>query len=86
MQVKNCICGKAEFTNHLTWDASKTSTVVSYLIKRNGEEIGKVSAKKPLVFDDVDQPPVRTKYEVIAVDETGLESKPAVVVVKGYGD
>ena len=81
VQLKECVCGKLEFTNRLTWKGSKTPTVVSYLIERNGKEIAKVSGN---TFDDVNQPPVSAKYEVFAVDKSGLKSKPAVVVVAPY--
>ncbi len=72
---------QSEHFNRLIWKASLSEGVVSYVIFRNGVEIGTVPAKGPLVFDDHNRGKQKDTYEVHAVNEVGVLSPPATVVI-----
>lgn len=73
---------QSAYNNNLFWDASPSTTVVTYNVYRNGILIGTVPATAPLQFTD--QRVNRTVnyiYTVIAEDDAGLTSEAVSIIL-----
>jgi hypothetical protein len=67
----------------LQWCASPSTSVVRYLISRNGREIGSVPSSGPLNFTDHDLKKGKTyTYTIVAVTSTGQQSTPLTYTIK----
>ena len=82
-QVKNKFLSQTEYTNILTWTASPSQNVVSYLLYRNGIKIATIAATDPLTYRDHNRNPKQIyTYELNAVNADGLASDPVTTMVK----
>lgn len=74
--IENKFLSQTEYIHHLSWKPSKDSSVVVYILSRNGRVIAKIPATGPFVFND----PNRKKnkkdhYKLVAVDANGTKSQ-----------
>ena len=82
-QVKNKFLSQTEYTNILTWTASPSQNVVSYLLYSNGIKISTIAATDPLTYRDHNRNPKQIyTYELNAVNADGLASDPVTTMVK----
>jgi hypothetical protein len=77
-QVKNKFISQTDLVNQLTWTASSSESVSSYTIKRDGVKIANVSST---AYQDHNRKKGESyTYLVTAVNTSGLESPPAILV------
>jgi hypothetical protein len=77
--LKNTFASQSNLIARLTWEASPTPHITSYLIHRNGKLIGTVGSTGPLIFFDRNRQKHKTyKYQVTAIEE----SPPATIKIK----
>ena len=82
MQVKNKFLTQTDLVNVLNWDASPSSSVVSYLIFRDGVQIGTVSSSAALAYQDHNrQKGVSYTYEVTSANGSGSQSTPQTITI-----
>lgn len=73
--LKNIFLTQIDYIHRLTWTPSSDSSVVSYLIFRNGELIATVPASGPYVyFDHNRHKHEEDTYVLVAVNEQGTQS------------
>jgi DNA-binding beta-propeller fold protein YncE len=80
--IKDRFVLQTDIVHRLTWSASSSSNVVSYVISRNGVQIATIPADGKLRYDDHNRSPDEVDfYQVSAVDANGNQSTPASVTV-----
>ncbi|QLH37562.1 MAG: PKD domain-containing protein [Parachlamydiaceae bacterium] len=80
-QIKNIFATQTDLINQLTWQPSPDSTIIGYLIRRNGTIITEICSQGPFIFNDHN----RRKNEIYIYTLTALsaggESTPLTITL-----
>lgn len=80
-QIKNKFLTQTDLINELNWSVTSTSSIVSYIIKRNGIQIAVVPVGVLSYQDHNRRKGVPNTYQVIVVSTNGLQSVPTTIVI-----
>jgi hypothetical protein len=79
--LRNEFLTQTDVIHHLTWTASPTTTVVAYVILRNGDFLARIPADQPLEFNDHNRKDRVDTYTITSINAAGIESTVVTVTV-----
>ena len=81
--IKNKFLSQTTYINHLTWNASRSTSIVSYNLYRNGQKIANFQNNAPsFTYNDRGLKPTGYIYTLTSVSSYGTESGPVTVTLR----